>query len=175
MSGKRTTIYDIAAEFKVSASTITRALNGKAGVSEELRRQIVRRATELGYRTNRLAKSLTRGKIKIGMIINNRFPEFHTQVAEGARRAAKELADFNVEGEVVLLPRADLYKRVTQEARRMADEGFDGIILDEFGMTAQHLAEFPGTVLQNQQRLLKNMPVQLSEEDIRSIYAACMG
>lgn len=46
--------------------------------------------------------------------------------------------------------------------------------LDEFGMTAQHLAEFPDTVLKNQQRLLKNMPVQLSEEDIRNIYAACM-
>ncbi len=129
MSEKRTTIYDIAEEFKVSASTITRALNGKAGVSEELRQQIVNRATEMGYRTNRLAKSLTRGKIKIGVIINNRFPEFHGQVAEGARRAAEELADFNVEGEFVLLPRIDLYNRVVCEARRMADEGFNGIII----------------------------------------------
>lgn len=129
MSEKRTTIYDIAEEFKVSASTITRALNGKAGVSEELRQQIVNRAAEMGYRTNRLAKSLTRGKIKIGVIINNRFPEFHGQVAEGARRAAEELADFNVEGEFVLLPRVDLYNRVVCEARRMADEGFNGIII----------------------------------------------
>lgn len=129
MSEKRTTIYDIAEEFKVSASTITRALNGKAGVSEELRQQIMNRAAEMGYRTNRLAKSLTRGKIRIGVIINNRFPEFHGQVAEGARRAAEELADFNVEGEFVLLPRVDLYNRVVREARRMADEGFNGIII----------------------------------------------
>lgn len=129
MPEKRTTIYDIAEEFKVSASTITRALNGKAGVSDELRQQIVNRAAEMGYRTNRLAKSLTRGKIKIGVIINNRFPEFHGQVAEGARRAAEELADFNVEGEFVLLPRLDLHNSVIREARRMADEGFDGIII----------------------------------------------
>ena len=128
MPEKRTTIYDIAEEFKVSASTITRALNGKAGVSEELRQQIMNRAAEMGYRTNRLAKSLTRGKIKIGVIINNRFPEFHMQVAEGAKRAAEELADFNVQGEYVLLPRADLRNSVNREARRMADEGFDGII-----------------------------------------------
>lgn len=128
MPEKRTTIYDIAEEFKVSASTITRALNGKAGVSEELRQQIMNRAAEMGYRTNRLAKSLTRGKIKIGVIINNRFPEFHVQVAEGAKRAAEELVDFNVEGEYVLLPRADLRNSVIREARRMADEGFNGII-----------------------------------------------
>lgn len=128
MSEKRTTIYDIAEEFKVSASTITRALNGKAGVSDDLRQQIVNRAAEMGYRTNRIAKSLTRGKIKIGVIINNRFPEFHGQVAEGARKAADELADFNVEGEFVLLPRVDLHNNVLREARRMADEGFDGII-----------------------------------------------
>lgn len=129
MPEKRTTIYDIAEEFKVSASTITRALNGKAGVSDELRQQIMNRAAEMGYRTNRLAKSLTRGKIKIGVIINNRFPEFHSQVAEGAKRAAEELADFNVEGEFVLLPRVDLHNNVIREARRMADGGFDGIII----------------------------------------------
>jgi len=128
MPEKRTTIYDIAEEFKVSASTITRALNGKAGVNEELRRQIMARAAEMGYRTNRLAKSLTRGKIKIGVIINNRFPEFHVQVVEGAKRAAEELADFNVEGEYLLLSRADLHNSVIREARRMADEGCDGII-----------------------------------------------
>ena len=128
MSEKRTTIYDIAEEFKVSASTVTRALNGKAGVSEELRRQIMNRAAEMGYRTNRLAKRLTRGKIKIGVIINNRFPEFHMQVAEGAKRAAEELADLNVEGEILLLPRADLHNNLMREARRMADEGCDGII-----------------------------------------------
>ena len=128
MSEKRTTIYDIAEEFKVSASTITRALNGKAGVSEELRQQIINRASEMGYRTNRIAKSLTRGKIKIGMIINNRFPAFHGIVVEGAKKAAEELADFNVEGDFVLLPRPDLRKNVVREAKRMADEGYNGII-----------------------------------------------
>ncbi|MBQ8506671.1 MAG: iron-containing alcohol dehydrogenase [Clostridia bacterium] len=54
----------------------------------------------------------------------------------------------------------------------------DGILdrapLETFGMTQQHLADFPPTVLATQQRLLKNMPVQLSEEEIRFIYAECM-
>ena len=63
---------------------------------------------------------------------------------------------------------------VWAELEKLLDGILERAPLDEFGMTAQHLAEFPGAVLKNQQRLLKNMPVQLSEEDIRSIYAACM-
>ena len=54
----------------------------------------------------------------------------------------------------------------------------DGILdrspLEAFGMTEQHLADFPPTVLATQQRLLKNMPVQLNEDDVRAIYAECM-
>ncbi len=63
---------------------------------------------------------------------------------------------------------------VWAELEKLLDAILERAPLDEFGMTAQHLAEFPDAVLKNQQRLLKNMPVQLSEEDIRSIYAACM-
>ena len=63
---------------------------------------------------------------------------------------------------------------VWAELEKLLDGILERAPLDEFGMTAQHLAVFPDAVLKNQQRLLKNMPVQLSEEDIRSIYAACM-
>lgn len=58
------------------------------------------------------------------------------------------------------------------------EELLDGILerspLENFGMTGEHLEQFPPTVLKTQQRLLKNMPVSLSEEEIRSIYAECM-
>ena len=61
MNRKRVTIYDIANELGISASTVTRALNGKRGVGEKLRADIANKAAEMGYRTNRLAKGLTHG------------------------------------------------------------------------------------------------------------------
>lgn len=46
--------------------------------------------------------------------------------------------------------------------------------LSECGMGEEHLRSFPPLVIQTQQRILKNLPVELSEEDIRKIYAECM-
>jgi len=46
--------------------------------------------------------------------------------------------------------------------------------LTECGMTEEHLQKFPGLVIETQQRILKNLPVALSEEDYRQIYAECM-
>lgn len=65
-----------------------------------------------------------------------------------------------------------------EECWQALEKLLDGILdrspLESFGMTEQHLADFPPTVLATQQRLLKNMPVQLSEDEVRAIYAECM-
>ena len=41
-------------------------------------------------------------------------------------------------------------------------------------MTEEHLQKFPPLVIETQQRILKNLPVALSEEDYREIYKECM-
>ncbi|MBQ8506669.1 MAG: LacI family DNA-binding transcriptional regulator [Clostridia bacterium] len=128
MINKRITIYDIARELNVSPSTVTRAINGKAGVSDELRARIVETANRLGYRTNRIAKSLTRDTLRIAVVVIDRMASFHPVILDGARRAAEELADFNVEGEYVLLPRENLRGNTIAELTRLADAGVDGII-----------------------------------------------
>ena len=46
--------------------------------------------------------------------------------------------------------------------------------LTECGMTEEHLQKFPPLVIETQQRILKNLPVELSEEDYREIYKECM-
>lgn len=128
MNRKRITIYDIANELGISASTVTRALNGKRGVGEKLRADIANKAAEMGYRTNRLAKGLTHGKIRIGMVVTNRVNDFHGMVIRGAQQEAERLADYNVELETVLLPCEDIRSRVVQELHRMARQRFDGVI-----------------------------------------------
>ena len=43
------TMRDIGRQLGVSAVTVSKALAGKSGVSEEMRQKIIRRASELGY------------------------------------------------------------------------------------------------------------------------------
>lgn len=65
---------DIADKIGVSSVTVSKALNDKEGVSEELKCKIKELADEMGYRYNALAKSMKDGlSYNIGVIIPERF------------------------------------------------------------------------------------------------------
>lgn len=71
---KNITMRDIAERLKVSSVTVSKALNDKDGVSEELRTRIKEVADEMGYRINAAAKSMRDGQsYNIGVIIPERF------------------------------------------------------------------------------------------------------
>ncbi len=71
---KKISMEEIAKIFNVSKVTVSKALNDKEGVSEELRKTIKEKADELGYFTNSAAKSLKLSKnFNIGVIIPLRF------------------------------------------------------------------------------------------------------
>jgi LacI family transcriptional regulator len=64
----------IAEMFNVSIVTVSKALNDKEGVSEELREKIKKAAEKLGYRPNHAAKSLKTQKVyNVGILIANRY------------------------------------------------------------------------------------------------------
>jgi len=68
------TMQDIADRFGVSKVTVSKALNNKDGVSEELKGKIIAVAEEMGYRMNTIAKSLTSNTtFNVGVIIPERF------------------------------------------------------------------------------------------------------
>ena len=77
MQKKRVTIYDIARELDVSASYVSRALNGHSSISDKARTKILTKAAELNYKPNSVAANLRQGGSKIlGVIvplINQRF------------------------------------------------------------------------------------------------------
>lgn len=65
---------EIAKIFGVSKVTVSKALNDKAGVSDELRQKIKAKANELGYRINPSARGLKTNKnYNVGIIIPSRF------------------------------------------------------------------------------------------------------
>jgi len=65
---------NIAEMFNVSIVTVSKALNDKDGVSDELRAKIKETAERIGYRPNHAAKSLKTQKVyNIGVLIANRY------------------------------------------------------------------------------------------------------
>jgi len=85
------TIKDIARRLDLSYSSISRALNGKEGVSEETRKKIMEIADELGYQPNELARGLVNKVSKtIGVIIPDINNPFFGEIVTGIIEAAKE-------------------------------------------------------------------------------------
>jgi len=69
---KRTekTIVDIAAELKLSVSTVSRALNDNPNISDRTKEKVKKMAAKLGYRPNTMAAGLRNSKSKtIGLIV----------------------------------------------------------------------------------------------------------
>lgn len=62
-------ISDVAEMLGVSKSTVSRAINGKEGVGEELRKRVLDLVDEIGYKPNTIAQSLSRGRVNIVALI----------------------------------------------------------------------------------------------------------
>ena len=84
-------IKDIAEKLNLNQSTVSKALNGKPGVSDKTRERIIKTAKKLGYRPNDIARGLARSSTKtIGVIIpeiiNPIFGEITTGIIDTANK-----------------------------------------------------------------------------------------
>jgi LacI family transcriptional regulator len=69
---KNVNLKTIANDLGVSFSTVSKSLNNSPGVKEETRQIVLKRASELGYAPNMLARGLRTGSTKtIGVILND--------------------------------------------------------------------------------------------------------
>ncbi|WP_439128170.1 LacI family DNA-binding transcriptional regulator [Polaribacter sp.] len=88
---KRLTIKDIAKEFKVSISTVSKALNDSYEISVSTKEKIQKFAKENNYKPNFNALSLKNRQTKtIGIIIPNMLNYFFAQVFNGIEKVANE-------------------------------------------------------------------------------------
>lgn len=83
------TIKDIAQKVQISYATVSRALNNRPEVKEETRRKVLQAAREMGYRPNRIARSLvTKRSQCIGLIVPDIMNPFFAELAWGVDEAA---------------------------------------------------------------------------------------
>ena len=84
MIKRNVTMKDLANSLNVSIVTVSKALNNKEGVSEQLKKKIQDLADDMGYRYNTIAKSMKEGSTyNIGVIASKRFlgeDSFYLQV-----------------------------------------------------------------------------------------------
>jgi len=93
---KKVTLKDIAAHFKVSISTVSKAVNDSHEISAKLKLKIQEYAKEKHYKPNRLALNLLNRSTKtIGVVVPNILNYFFVQVLYGIEKVANE-EGFNI-------------------------------------------------------------------------------
>src|SRR5690625_1875944 len=86
---QRVTIYSIARECGVSASTVSRALSRPEVVNAEVREQIHAAANRLGYQPNKAARGLATGKAgMVGLLVPDITNPFFPPLVRAIQQAA---------------------------------------------------------------------------------------
>lgn len=85
MNKPRVTIADVAEKANVSKMTVSRVLNNKGEISEATRQKILQVMDELGYRPNKIARSLvTNTTLRIGIAVPSLANPYFGAIIEGA-------------------------------------------------------------------------------------------
>lgn len=122
------TMKDIADRFNVSKVTVSKALNDKDGVSDELKEKIQTAAEEMGYRFNSIARSLkSSATYNIGVVVAERYMDDNAFYMGFYQELVKQLDDKHYSAILnVLLEEDELAPKVP---RIYQDNKVDGIII----------------------------------------------
>ena len=88
---KTVRLMDIAKKLNVSAVTVSKALSGQKGVSEELRQKIVSLANEMGYKRSEIQSIDVKAEsFTIGVIVADSLISYH-KARQDRRRSYRAL------------------------------------------------------------------------------------
>jgi LacI family transcriptional regulator len=122
---ERVTIADVAERAAVSTMTVSRVLNNKGEISEETRQHVLQVMDELGYRPNRVARSLATDKtLKIGIIVPSLSSAYFGSILEGVENVLWENG-YNI----LLCNTANNVKREQAVLELFEEDRVDGVIV----------------------------------------------
>jgi LacI family transcriptional regulator len=142
-SGRRrsATLADVAASAGVSASTASRALNGRGELSAATRAAVIEAAERLGFQPSPLARSLrTRQTYTVGFVVPDVASPFYAASLKGAQAVLEEAGyrvmlmdtELSVEGEVAAL-------------RTLVNHRVDGLLVATAGVDEEQFEELVGS------------------------------
>lgn len=114
-------MLDIANELNISPGTVSKALNGKNGVSKKMRERVLDAAKRSGYSINVIAQGLSRKPTKIAVIIHGVWKEFYGPIQNGIEMELRSLIDQKFSGNFITMP-------ALRDAAEVFEETLDGFI-----------------------------------------------
>ncbi len=162
------TTKEIAERCGVTRITVDRALNGRPGISEKRRAEIIKIAKEMGYRPHRLAQALVNGRSKsLGIVVFDLYNSFFAQMVDEFQRAAFEAGFVTY---VMLSNKDEQLERDCIE--HLLDRRVDAIALDSVISAADYapyIQQLPVPVLSLMNELSGGIPL-LTFDDHRAMY-----
>ncbi|MGD8777387.1 MAG: LacI family DNA-binding transcriptional regulator [Ignavibacteria bacterium] len=145
---KKLTLKDIAEVLSLTPATVSKALRDSSDISLETRERVKKKCEELGYRPNRLARSLISNRSRIlGVLVPDLRISFFSEAVRGMYEES------SIKGyECLLLVHDEDDAKERQKLEFLSDIGVDGILLNAVGS-------------ENNYSLYKN----LEEEDIKFV------
>lgn len=137
---KEVTIYDIAAQLKVSTATVSRALRDDPVVNFKTKKKIRDLAEQYGYQTNHFARNLRQGQTKtIGVIIPRLNSYFMATVIAGIEQIANE-AGYNL----LISQSSESFEREDSIVQTMFNNRVDGLLvsLSYHTTSLEHFGKF---------------------------------
>ncbi|MDX1940378.1 MAG: LacI family DNA-binding transcriptional regulator, partial [Saprospiraceae bacterium] len=134
---KEVTIYDLARELNISASTVSRALKGHHSIGKKTINEVKDLAEKLGYRPNGLAVSLRSNKTQvIGVVISWVNRPFVSSLISGVEEVASK-AGYRV----IIAQSHDSYKNEVESVQALFDSRVSGLVVS-LAMETQEYEHF---------------------------------
>ncbi|WP_317202497.1 LacI family DNA-binding transcriptional regulator [Janthinobacterium sp.] len=117
------TVYDVARAAGVSAMTVSRVINGRAGVSEATRAKVGAALEALKYQPNLAARAARTGTLRVGLLYSNPSAAFLSEFLVGAMDQCGQ------GGGQLLLERCDDLPSQRAAIEKLIAGGADGILV----------------------------------------------
>ena len=137
MKNQKATIHDIAEKLKITASTVSRALNNNPRISEATKKKVLKTAKQLNYQPNHIASALRSGKSRlIGVIVPTANRNFFSSVIRGIEDIAN-----NLNYKIIISQSYDEFDKEVQNVEALLNARVDGIIAS-IGKTTENFDHF---------------------------------
>ena len=141
MENRIKNIKDFAALLNISATTVSRVLNGKAGVyriSPATSKKVLNAAAKFNYHPNRIARGLRLEKTEtLGLIVPDIANPFFASIAKTIEFESRRYGY-----SIILCDSLDNEGTEKELLQLLADRKVDGIILAPVGKNSDHITEF---------------------------------
>ena len=138
--GRDVTLADVAEYAGVSASTASRALNGRGELSDETRAAVIEAASVLQFEPSLLARSLrTRKTWTIGFVVPDVSSPFYASALKGAQAALEESGY-----RVMLMDSGQGAEGELAALRTLLNHQIDGLLLSTVGIPVERFEQLVG-------------------------------